>query len=80
MKITIVEDRMIRQEVEYEIDEEKLSEKERKILYELEQNPKLYKFKDKIYEFINKAKTDKTIVETLDDKVNIEDVWYINSD
>lgn len=80
MKITIVEDRMIRQEVEYEIDDKKLSEKERKILYELEQNPKLYKFKDKIYEFINKSKTDKTIVETLDDKVNIEDVWYINSD
>lgn len=80
MKITIVEERMIRQEVEYEIDDKKLSEKERKILYELEKNPKLYKFKDKIYEFINKAKTDKTIVETLDDKVNIEDVWYINSD
>lgn len=80
MKITIVEERMIRQEVEYEIDDKKLSEKERKILYELEQNPKLYKFKDKIYEFINKAKTDKTIVETLDDKVNIEDVWYINAD
>lgn len=80
MKITIVEERMVRQEVQYEIDDKKLSEKERKILYELEQNPKLYKFKDKIYEFINKAKTDKTIVETLDDKVNIEDVWYINSD
>lgn len=80
MKITIVEERMIRQEVEYEIDDKKLSEKERKILHELEQNPKLYKFKDKIYEFINKAKTDKTIIETLDDKVNIEDVWYINSD
>ena len=80
MKITIVEERMVRQEVEYEIDDKKLSEKERKILHELEQNPKLYKFKDKIYKFINKAKTDKTIVETLDDKVNIEDVWYINSD
>ncbi len=80
MKITIVEDRMIRQEVEYKIDDKKLSEKERKILHELEQNPKLYKFKDKIYEFINKSKTNKTIVETLDDKVNIEDVWYINPD